>query len=98
MFPLVSFSRSKFFTRVALVSLVLHPCRTRGARPWHLCYKTYQIFYICLVYNIICFLFFDCGKFSWKYSFFLSIKIAKLIHFVNRKRRYALTKISGPLS
>ena len=57
MFLLVSLSKPKFFTRVALVSILRHSCRTRVARValvlhlyrtrvacvWHSCCKLDQI-------------------------------------------------------
>ena len=46
MSSLVSLSKSKFFTRVELVSLVSHVCRTRvalAARVWYSCRKIDKI-------------------------------------------------------
>ena len=42
---LVSLSKSKFFTRAAIVSHSCYSCLTRVACVWHWCYKIDQIVY-----------------------------------------------------
>ena len=49
MFSLVPLSKSKFFTRVALVLCVFRSCRTLVARVWHSCCKIVYI-HFCLTF------------------------------------------------